>query len=69
MSLQYPPYLECKSFPLPLQSPTFNVDCFKFPTLFCLASDTDKEEGGGGGGGEGGCSVRDNRYINDAPRW
>ena len=59
-SFQYSPYQEFKPFPLPLPSPPFNVDCLSFQQFFGLLATLIR--------GEGGCSVRDNRYIDYAPR-
>ena len=59
-SFQFPPYLQFKPFPLPLLSPPFNVDCLSSQHFFVLLATLIR--------GEGGCSVRDNREINNAPR-
>ena len=59
-NFRYSAYLEFKPFPLPLPSPPFNVDCLRSQHLFVLLATLIR--------GEGGCSVRDNREINNAPR-
>ena len=59
-SFQCPPYLEFKPLPLPLPPPPFNVDCLSSQHFFVLLATLIR--------GEGGCSVRDNREINYAPR-
>ena len=59
-SYQYPPHLQFQPFPLPPS--LFSIQCwlFKFSVIFVLLETLIR--------GEGGCSVGDNRYINNTSR-